>query len=228
MTTTTQTTTPIKTTRVPLIAIGGLGLAGIGLAAGLFINQPAAPEAPMAAATAQAAAAPAQAQAPQQQQPVAKTAARKPARTAGNDGAGSGRAAALDTQPVANQCANCGVVETVRSFQQKGEGSGLGAVAGGVLGGVLGNQVGKGDGRKAMTVIGAVGGGVAGHEIEKRAKSETLYEVRVRMEDGSLRTITQKSAPAPGARVVVDGSTLRSADSAEQQPRMVRTSERGA
>ena len=32
-----------------------------------------------------------------------------------------------------------------------------------VAGALLGNQMGRGDGRKAMTVIGAVGGGVAGH-----------------------------------------------------------------
>jgi outer membrane lipoprotein SlyB len=61
-----------------------------------------------------------------------------------------------------------------------------------------------------MTVIGAVGGGLAGHEIEKRARAETIYEVRVRLDDGSVRTITQKTAPTPGARVVVEGNSMRS------------------
>jgi outer membrane lipoprotein SlyB len=78
-----------------------------------------------------------------------------------------------------------------------------------VLGGLLGHQIGKGHGRDAMTVVGAVGGGLAGHEVEKRVRAETVYEVRVRMDDGRLRTLTQKSAPRPGARVTVDGSTLR-------------------
>ena len=68
--------------------------------------------------------------------------------------------------------------------------SGVGAVAGGVVGGLLGHQVGGGNGKKAMTVIGAVGGGVAGHEIEKQARATTVYKVTVRMDDGSLRTVS--------------------------------------
>jgi outer membrane lipoprotein SlyB len=106
-------------------------------------------------------------------------------------------------------CNDCGVVESVRAVTKKGEGSGVGAVAGGVIGAALGNQVGGGNGRKAMTVLGAVGGGVAGHEIEKRAKSTTVQQVTIRMDDGSVRTIEQSSAPAVGARVQVEGSKLR-------------------
>ncbi|WP_140627164.1 glycine zipper 2TM domain-containing protein [Methylibium rhizosphaerae] len=112
-------------------------------------------------------------------------------------------------QPAVSVCATCGVVESVTPVTKKGEGTGLGAVAGGVVGGLLGNQVGKGDGRKAMTVVGAVGGGLAGHEIEKRARSETVYSVKVRMDDGSLRTTTQRQAPAVGQRVTLDGQALR-------------------
>lgn len=124
---------------------------------------------------------------------------------------GSGTAAAqpLRTRPAA-VCETCGSVEGVREVQRKGEANGVGAVAGGVIGGLLGNQVGSGNGRKAMTVVGAVGGGLAGHEIEKRVRAETVYEVRVRMDDGRLRTFTQKTAPQPGARVRVEGGTLRS------------------
>lgn len=106
-------------------------------------------------------------------------------------------------------CHDCGVIESVRAVTKKGEGSGVGAVAGGVIGAALGNQVGGGNGRKAMTVIGAVGGGVAGHEIEKRAKSTTVHQVTIRMDDGSVRTLEQASAPAVGARVQVEGSKLR-------------------
>jgi len=116
---------------------------------------------------------------------------------------------AAATPAAAPVCADCGVVESVRSVKRKGQGTGLGAVAGGVVGAALGNQVGKGNGRSAMTVLGAVGGGVAGHEIEKQARSVTVHEVRVRMDDGSLRTFTQKTSPTPGARVTVDGQTLR-------------------
>ena len=59
---------------------------------------------------------------------------------------------------------------------------------GGVLGGVVGHQAGGGSGKTALTVLGAIGGGLAGHEVEKRVRSETVYDVHVRMEDGSTRT----------------------------------------
>ena len=106
-------------------------------------------------------------------------------------------------------CRDCGVVESVRTVTHKGQSSGVGAVAGGVLGAAVGNQVGKGNGRTAMTVLGAVGGGVAGNEIEKRQKSTTAHEVTVRMDDGSVRTIEQASAPRTGERVTVEGNKLR-------------------
>jgi outer membrane lipoprotein SlyB len=115
----------------------------------------------------------------------------------------------LRTRPVAAVCYDCGIVEAVRPVVQKGEGSGIGAVAGGVVGGALGNQVGKGNGRKAMTVIGAIGGGMLGHEIEKRQRSTTVYEMRIRMEDGSVRTVTQATEVAAGTRVTVEGDTVR-------------------
>jgi outer membrane lipoprotein SlyB len=127
------------------------------------------------------------------------------------------KAAAVKPAPKAAQvaaapaCQSCGVVESVRTYQRKGEGSGVGAVAGGVVGAVVGNQFGKGNGRSAMTVIGAVGGGVAGNEIEKRSKSVTVTEVRVRMDDGTLRTFEPKVVPNAGDRVMVQGQSLQPA-----------------
>ncbi len=112
-------------------------------------------------------------------------------------------------KPVGATCAQCGVVESVQTVKLKGEASGVGAVAGGVLGGVVGNQFGKGNGRTAMTVLGAVGGGVAGHEVEKNVKARTVFSVKLRMDDGTTRTLQQAEAPAVGARVQVEGSTLR-------------------
>lgn len=105
-------------------------------------------------------------------------------------------------------CYDCGRVESVRSVQGAAKPSGVGVVAGAVLGGVLGNQVGNGDGRKLATVAGAVGGGFAGNEIEKRTRTETNFEVRVRMEDGNIRTFPYDNQPnwSAGDRVrVVDG-----------------------
>jgi outer membrane lipoprotein SlyB len=121
------------------------------------------------------------------------------------------RPAKAATEPVraAAVCSYCGVVESVLAVQRKGQGSGVGAIAGGVLGAAVGNQVGGGNGRTAMTVLGAVGGGLAGHEVEKRARAETVFQVRVRFDDGTVRTLEQSSAPKVGARVEVHGSQLK-------------------
>ena len=96
----------------------------------------------------------------------------------------------------AEACADCGVVESIRAVQSKGQGSGLGAVAGGVLGGILGNQVGRGGGRTAATVVGAGAGAYAGHEIEKNTNKSLNYQIRVRMNDGTYRTFYEHSQPA--------------------------------
>jgi outer membrane lipoprotein SlyB len=204
--------------RNAVIAGAGLALAGVGLAAGLWLGSPrSAEQAP--AATKQSLAAVGTAKA------GGSAAAKHEGAVAPIDGAS--RATPLDTEPAVATCTNCGVVEGVRTVQRKGEGTGVGAVAGGVIGGVIGNQMGSGNGKKAMTVIGAVGGGVAGHEVEKRARSETVYQVRVRMDDGSLRTLTRAQAPAPGARVRIDGQQLRVVSAADA-PRAVRVSSGGA
>lgn len=107
-------------------------------------------------------------------------------------------------------CIQCGVIDNVREVAQPGEGSGLGAVIGGVLGGVLGNQVGGGKGNKIATVLGAAGGAYAGHQFEKNRNQTTRYEISVRMQDGSLRSVTQDSLPAwrIGDRVRIDNNML--------------------
>jgi outer membrane lipoprotein SlyB len=109
-------------------------------------------------------------------------------------------------------CGNCGAIESVTPVvgTTKADGPGIGAVGGGVLGAVIGNQVGQGNGRTVATIIGAVGGGLAGNAIEKNMKKETVYQVGVRMDDGSRRTIEVAQAPAVGSKVTVDGSSIRS------------------
>ena len=108
-------------------------------------------------------------------------------------------------------CRSCGVVESIRFVQKKGEGSGLGAVAGGVLGGVLGHQLGAGRGNTVATIAGAGAGAYAGHQVERNVKKKSYYAVAVRMDDGARRTITQGSRPPfhDGDRVkIVDGNRL--------------------
>jgi outer membrane lipoprotein SlyB len=105
-------------------------------------------------------------------------------------------------------CSSCGRIESVQAVQQAAKPSGLGVAAGAVLGGILGNQVGNGNGRTLATIAGAVGGGYTGNEVEKRTHSTTTYQVRVRMDDGSIRTFPYSQQPAwsAGDRVrVVDG-----------------------
>jgi outer membrane lipoprotein SlyB len=147
--------------------------------------------------------------------PVTANAPAAPAAKAGKPAPERHAAAPTQATPAAAPvCANCGVVESVRTVTKKGQGTGVGAVAGGVVGGVLGNQVGKGNGRTAMTVLGAVGGGFAGNEVEKRARSVTVHEVRVRMDDGTLRTIEQAGTAQVGERVTVQGNVIKAAGAA--------------
>ena len=122
------------------------------------------------------------------------------------------------TAPKAAVCLTCGTVESVLTVQRQGQVNGvevggttvgIGTVAGGVVGGLLGNQVGGGNGKTAMTVIGVAGGALAGNTIEKNMKKVTLYQMRVRMNDGSVRTIEQSSAVPAGSRVLVEGNAMR-------------------
>lgn len=115
-------------------------------------------------------------------------------------------------EKLASNCSNCGVVESVRAVEVKGQGSGIGVVAGGITGALLGNGIGQGNGRTAATVLGAAGGAYAGNEIEKNTKKHTSYRIRVRMTDDSIRTLYQREAPgvSAGDRVkIVDGTVVQ-------------------
>jgi outer membrane lipoprotein SlyB len=112
--------------------------------------------------------------------------------------------------PVA--CHDCGVVESIESFTEKGQASGGGAVAGGLLGGVIGHQIGKGRGKDLATVAGAVGGAIAGNEIEKNSNKVTHYRVSVRMDDGTHQDLTLDTASgvSTGDSVkIVNGTLVR-------------------
>jgi outer membrane lipoprotein SlyB len=221
----------VKIPRNALIAGGGVALVGLGLAAGLMLRAPSSPpasaddannpQALMESASQPATTAALQASGPTAPQvaPVVEAPVKTASHTkhkheavrqeaSSNEQTSTTMPTEVQTRPAA-VCATCGVIESVRPVQQqRAQGSGLGAVAGGVLGGVVGNQMGKGSGRTAMTVLGAIGGGFAGNEVEKRTHTVTVYEVTVRMDDGSVRTFTQQTEPAPGTRVEVDGQGL--------------------
>ena len=106
-------------------------------------------------------------------------------------------------------CGNCGNVESIRTITTRARGSGLGAAGGAILGGLLGTQIGGGHGRQLATVAGAVGGAVVGNQVEGNMKASHSYEIRVRLDDGKLRTFHQHSVPQwrTGDRVrIVKGS----------------------
>ncbi len=130
----------------------------------------------------------------------APKAVRKSTKVASNDTAG-------------NWCSNCGNIESIRQIKTRAQGSGVGAAGGAILGGLLGNQVGSGHGRQLATVAGAVGGAVVGNQVEGNMKADISYEIRVRLDDGTLRTFHQHSAPPwrTGDRVRIVKGSLRSA-----------------
>ena len=115
-------------------------------------------------------------------------------------------------QQAAPLCTNCGTVDSIRIVEQAGEASGVGMIAGGVLGGLLGHQVGQGRGNTAATIVGAAGGAYAGHQVEKNVKKGARYDVSVRMDDGTMRTVSYDMEPGfkTGDKVkFVDGKLLR-------------------
>ena len=111
--------------------------------------------------------------------------------------------------PTGNRgCVDCGVVQSVRYVEQKGQGSGVGLVGGAVVGGVLGHQIGSGRGNTAATILGAGAGAYAGNEIEKSSKTKSYWSVAIRMDSGETRSFTYSAKPAvhEGERVkLVDG-----------------------
>ena len=114
-----------------------------------------------------------------------------------------------DQQPVAVAvCRECGVVEGVNAVEVQGQDKGVGAVAGGVGGALVGSQIAGGHNRTLGGLVGAVGGGLVGNAIEKHERKATMYDVTVRMDDGSHRTVRESTSPAVGEKVRVEADGL--------------------
>lgn len=119
---------------------------------------------------------------------------------------------ARQTKTAAHVCADCGVVVSVNAVEVQGQATGAGAVAGAIGGLIVGNQIGSGRGKTLAKVAGAAGGAYAGHQIEKNARKTVAYQVAVRMDDGTTRTVNQQSGDglSAGMRVrIVDGIVVR-------------------
>jgi outer membrane lipoprotein SlyB len=100
-------------------------------------------------------------------------------------------------------------VISVRSKEQDNA-SGVGAAVGAVAGGVVGNSVTGKKNKTLGTVLGAVAGGVAGHYGEKYINKKTIWEVRVKMLDGSERKFEFDKSPDfnVGDEVIVSGENI--------------------
>lgn len=101
-----------------------------------------------------------------------------------------------------------GTVEHIEQVQSQGGGAtGLGAAGGAIVGGLLGNQMGRGKGKTAMTVLGTAAGAYAGHKTEQAMSGpQTEYRVHVRLTDGRLVTMVQPDLynMNVGTRVKID------------------------
>jgi outer membrane lipoprotein SlyB len=110
-------------------------------------------------------------------------------------------------------CNDCGVVESISAFQVQGQATGLGAVTGGVVGAVVGSTIGEGKGKTLAEVAGAAGGAYAGHQIEKNARKTIRYRISVRMNDDTIRTVTQaddNGLSAGDSVKILNGTVVRS------------------
>jgi outer membrane lipoprotein SlyB len=123
---------------------------------------------------------------------------------------------ARDNAPAAQQqvaaapvCTTCGVVESYAAVQVQGKNNGVGAVAGGLGGALIGSKIAGRGNHTLGGAIGAVGGGLLGNAIETHERTSTAYDVHVRMEDGSVRTVRQATVPTVGQHVNVEGNTLK-------------------
>ncbi len=89
-----------------------------------------------------------------------------------------------------------GTVESVRGVtidSSNGQPGVLGAIGGGLLGGVAGSAVGGGRGSIFTGILGGIAGAVAGDEVQHKLELHHGEEITVRLDDGSLRAITQSS-----------------------------------
>lgn len=209
----------VRTHRGVWVAVGLMALTIVALATALVVKS-GDPAASIATATTTAAAPVALLDAPAPAPGTETNGATSPAKTSAQVGAK--HATATETAPApgnaqqvvsAPVCPNCGVVDSYNTVQVQGQTNGVGAVAGGVGGAVIGSKVAGRGNHTLGGVIGAIGGGLLGNAVEKHVRVYTMYDVHVRMDDGSVRTVRQSTAPAVGAHVTVDGHTLHAAPS---------------
>jgi outer membrane lipoprotein SlyB len=104
-----------------------------------------------------------------------------------------------------------GVVQSIsESTEASQTGAVVGAIGGAVLGGWLGSNIGGGVGQTVATAAGSVAGGMAGSAVGSQADVRTVWDVRVRFDDGIDRTVRVYTRPTfrPGDKVAVSNGAV--------------------
>ncbi|HUX26569.1 MAG TPA: glycine zipper 2TM domain-containing protein [Burkholderiales bacterium] len=104
-----------------------------------------------------------------------------------------------------------GTVERIELVNRNDPNNLAGTVIGGIVGGLIGHQLGGGRGQTAATIVGAAGGAYAGNQIQQRRRaSNESFRVTVRMDNGTIQTITTDNVTdlQTGDRVRVDGNNI--------------------
>jgi outer membrane lipoprotein SlyB len=128
-------------------------------------------------------------------------------------GAGSASASPATKQPAltAAECDRCGKVESIRQVSSKDQWTPLGTVAPpSDLGpsGIAVYQIGPGFSNQGQAFVGAAGGGA--YQTRANKRDVTRWEVVVKMDDGSGRSVIQNYEPlfVVGDRVHVFGTQV--------------------
>ena len=113
--------------------------------------------------------------------------------------------------PAAAACERCGKIESIRQVVNKDQWTPLGSVQpASDLGpaGVAVYKIGPGFSNQGQVLIGAAGGGV--YQTPAKQRNATRWEVVVKMDDGSSRSIIQNYEPllVIGDRVRVIGTQI--------------------
>jgi outer membrane lipoprotein SlyB len=113
-------------------------------------------------------------------------------------------------------CADCAVVESMRTVNAPPRGGWAGSVTGAIAGAIIANQGAAARDRPWMRWLGALGGGLVGREVERQVARRERFEVVLRLPDGSALIRSYDSAPAfkTGDTVSVSGSLRSGARSA--------------
>jgi outer membrane lipoprotein SlyB len=110
------------------------------------------------------------------------------------------------------QASYYGVVDRIEVVRNGDSNNLTGTVIGGIVGGLIGHQIGSGHGNTAATIAGAAGGAFVGNQVQQRTRAPNeAFRVTVRMDDGSVRTVTQENITdlRTGDRVRVEGGYIQ-------------------